>query len=125
MALPIDVGTVGRLGARLSQSGSLTVRKRRLGLLGIDPSGIRRVEVAIERRVGPRRANRCRFAGQRGLGRPRHCSRRVWRRVRASGDLGRLVRRLRPARYQLRTRAVDGLGNRTKRARLVRLRLRR
>ncbi len=123
--VPIDADVTGAAVARASARSRLTVRRRSLGFLALDVGGVRRVEVAIARQTRARGRPACRFAGRRGLGRARACSRPVWRRVGHAGDLRRIVRRLKPARYLMRLRATDALGNRTKRPRTVGLRLRR
>lgn len=121
IVLPIDLDGL----ASAARRSTLSARRRHLGLVAIDSGGVRRVEVALARKVRrTRRPALCRFAGTRGLGRPRSCARPVWRRVRSARDFARLKRRLPAARYVLRARAVDGLGNRTARPRVTQLRLR-
>lgn len=126
LVLPIDLAAVGDLVTVSASRQTLSVRKRDLAFVAVDSAGVRRVDVALARKLtrGARRGL-CRFAGRAGLGGPRTCSRPAWRRLRAATDFAQLARLLPPARYLLRMRARDGLGNRTARPRVIRLRLRR
>jgi hypothetical protein len=123
VVLPIDQGS-GSAQASFARR-RLSVRKRALGFMAFDPGGVRRVDVAIGRRVRASGRTRCRFSRKGGLGRPRACSRPVWRRVGGTAHFERMVRPLKPGPYRLRMRAVDGVGNRTANTRAIRLRLRR
>jgi Tol biopolymer transport system component len=124
VVLPIDSGDGSAQAS--SARRRLSVRKRALGFMAFDPGGVRRVDAAIGRRVLAGGRKRCRYSRTGGgLGRPRACSRPVWRHVRGAAHFDRIVRGLAPGRYRLRLRAVDGLGNRTARTPAVRLRLRR
>lgn len=123
VVLPIDNGAAPAQ-ASLART-RLSVRKRALGFMAFDPGGVSRVDVAIGRRVRASAAARCRFSRGRGLGRPRACSRPLWRRVRGEAHFDRIVRGLALGPYRLRMRAADSLGNRTARTPAIRLRLRR
>jgi WD40-like Beta Propeller Repeat len=123
VVLPIDHASASAQASFARRR--LSVRKRALGFMALDPGGVRRVDVAIGRRVRASGAARCRFSRRGGLGRPRACSRPVWRRVAGTAQFERIVRPLKPGPYRLRMHAVDGLGNRTANARAIRLRLRR
>jgi hypothetical protein len=125
VVLPVAAGERGAAAADVSAGAALAVRRRNLGFMAIDAAGVRRVEVTIARRSRAHGIRVCRFAGPRGLGRRRTCSRPAWRRLQDVADLRRLVRRLGPATYVTRLRATDGVGNRTTRPAAVRLRLRR
>lgn len=81
------------------------------GTAGPDRSDVRRVEVAIARRIG----TRCRYLNTRGVfGNARACNRPVFLIARSSGTnwlIGRKAPFV-PGRYLAMSRAIDGAGNR-------------
>ncbi len=81
------------------------------GTAGPDRSDVRRVEVAIARRIG----TRCRYLNTRGVfGNARACNRPVFLTAKSSGTnwvIGRKAPFV-PGRYLAMSRAIDGAGNR-------------
>lgn len=109
-----------RAGAAATAARARSVRRGALRFLAIDRSGIRRLEAAIHVRSG----RRCRFAGRRGLGRRRSCSRPAY--FRATPEAWRRrIAKLRPGTYGIRLRGTDSKRNRPRRPRPVYIRLRR
>ncbi len=112
---------------RLAPRSRLTRRSRtalrgRAGDRGCRATGVRRVQVAVQRRAG----RRCRSLGPAGrFGRPAPCRRLRFLRARGRTTWVLPLRRPLPAgRYRISIRATDRAGNRDRRGRVVALTVR-
>jgi hypothetical protein len=110
-------------GASASASARV-IERRSLGVLGADATGIRRIRLAVARKVRRGGETLCRFAGATGLGRVRRCDRPHY--IRASSEQGLLapLKRLRRGAYVAGFSTVDVLRNRSGRLRLRPVRIR-
>jgi hypothetical protein len=92
------------------------VRRKDLGFIASDLSGLRSVQIGF----GRRQRGRCRFLGRRAPSKPRSCRKPIYRRV-ATG----LRKRLRSGSYVVYLKTRDGRGNKTKKPRRIYMRVRR
>jgi hypothetical protein len=114
--LPPAVGLV--TGEAPPEGATTSARRRERALVVVDPSGVRRLRVALARRVG----GRCRPVRRSGrVGARRPCAAVPMRTVGPDG-LARLSRGLPAGRYVARLRLRDGSGNTARRARSFRVR---
>jgi WD40 repeat protein len=117
-----------RRGAATATAARRRVRvisKKRAELLAFDTTGIRAIKVALAKPVRRRGVQRCRFLGRGGhFGRPRRCSKPVFRRVGSEAAFSELIADVRLGRYLMVFRTTDVRGNRQRHPRLSPVRIR-
>jgi Tol biopolymer transport system component len=116
------LGTPPR-GASASTS-TRVIERRSLGVMAADATGIRRIRLAVARKVRRRGETLCRFAGAAGLGRARRCDRPRLIRGSSEQELIAPLKRLKPGAYVAGFSTVDVLRNSSGRLRLRPVRLR-
>jgi Tol biopolymer transport system component len=104
---PPGVAMLSRIGDS-ARPRAAAARSRRVRFIVFDPSGIRRAEVAVARRL---RNGRCRFHDGKRFGTPRSCAAVVMSPMRDSAGWRRRASRLPRGSYDLFLRATDGHGN--------------
>jgi hypothetical protein len=104
--------------AGASAASARTLSRRSLGLVVADATGIRRIRLAVARKVRRRGATLCRFAGRTGLGSQRRCDRPRYIRGSSEQELLAALKLLRRGRYLAGFVTADVRGNRTARLRL-------
>lgn len=109
---PLEAAAARTRRSRRPRPRSLSRRKSRL--LVLDPSGIRRVEIAVARQVGTGRSRRCRFLRPAAMTPARSCRRLAFLRVRSSADWRRHLKRLKRKSYLIAFRSSDRLNNRSR-----------
>lgn len=117
------------LGVEPAPSGPAAARAKssdaapgdRLPFLAMDAAGVKRVDVALAKRV---KHGRCRFLYNENLGNKTRCGKPHYFRYRNTKDWKRHLRKLGPGKYVVRFRTTDAKGHRTKhpKPRVVRLR---
>lgn len=109
--VPVASGTATR-SARV-------LRRRNTGIVVLDKSGIKKVEVAVGRRVAKRKPDRCRFTSRTGkLLRARSCKRPRYVRVNTAAGWRSFAKRLGRGKRLIGFKTVDTAGNSTRMARL-------
>jgi hypothetical protein len=112
----LDPGLPAGLRARKAGALGAAAGSSRIPFLAFDPSGLRRVEASLARRVGRRG---CRLADARGkLGRASHrCSSARYFRIASVASWRARTSRLPGGTYELRFRTRDANGNATRKPR--------
>ena len=110
-------------GARTARRRVFTVGKERLDILGLDGTGLRRVDAAVAKET---RGGRCRFLTRSGFGPARDCRRQRYFRVpNPDAWRARVERMPTGRRYAIWLRGRDILGHVTRRAQRLRVHLKR
>lgn len=120
VVLGSDLGVAPAEGAPASARAK-SAPGDRLPFLAMDGAGVKRVDVALARRV---KGNRCRFLHDEKLGHTTRCGKPHYFRFKNGADWNRRLRKLAAGKYVIRFRTTDAKGHRTKhpKPRTVRLR---